>query len=66
MPVHRFEVQQPAKQVLNADLSVTVYSDGMALGELLISRGSIEWRPAGRQKTSRWTWEQFAQLMERS
>lgn len=66
MPVHRIEIRQPSKQVLNSDIEFTVYSDGAALGELRISRGSIDWRPAKNRKVSKWTWEQFADRMEKS
>ena len=63
MPEHRIDIHQPPKQVLNSDISFTVYSDGAALGELKISRGSIDWRPAGYQKPVRWKWETFARVM---
>lgn len=65
MAKHRIEINQPAKQVLHSDISFTVYSDGAALGELMISKGTIDWRPVGHQKSVKWTWERFAEVMSR-
>ena len=64
MPEHRIEVSQPSKRVLNSDVVFTVYSDGSLLGELKISRGSVDWRPANKQKVIRRRWEWFARVME--
>lgn len=64
MAEHRIEINQPAKQVLHSDISFSVYSDGLALGELKISKGTIDWRPAGHQKSVKWSWELFARAME--
>jgi hypothetical protein len=66
MPRHRIEVKQPAVKVLNADISFTIYSDGQALGELRISKGSVDWRPSGHSKHSRWSWEAFARRMDKN
>lgn len=66
MPVHKIEVRKPAKQVLNSDIELTVYSDGMVLGELRISRGSIDRRLAKKSRVSKWTWEQSAAPMDKS
>lgn len=63
MAVHRIEINQPPKQVLHSDISFTVYSDGAALGELKISKGTIDWRPAGHKKSVKWSWEKFAKVM---
>jgi hypothetical protein len=51
-------------EVANADLVIEVKSDGEKLGELRVSRGTIDWIPRGHQNASRsLTWEQFAELM---
>jgi hypothetical protein len=42
-----------------------VKSDGRLLGELLVSKGTIDWRPGRHHYTVRLTWEKFARLMER-
>jgi hypothetical protein len=63
MPKHRVEISEPSRRVLNSDVEFTVYSDGSVLGTLFVSKGSIDWRPAGHQKAHHWTWEQFARVM---
>jgi hypothetical protein len=65
MSKHDIEASLPAHNVVNTDLNVVVRSDGKRLGELLISKGSIDWRPARRQSSISLTWEQFARLVER-
>lgn len=64
MPKHRIEIAQPAKRVLNSDVVFTVYSDDKRLGELSISRGSVDWRPTNKQQPYSVSWERFARLME--
>jgi hypothetical protein len=64
MPTHKIEVSQPPKAVLNSDMSFSVYSDGALLGELRISKGSIDWRAARYANAKRVRWERFAHLME--
>jgi hypothetical protein len=64
VPTHKIEVSQPAKRVLNSDMVFTVYSDDQRLGELSISRGTIDWRPANRRTAFRRNWEWFARMME--
>ena len=64
MPEHKIEIHQPSKRVLNSDVSFVVYSAGNRLGELSISRGSIDWRPANKRSVIKLSWERFAQLME--
>jgi hypothetical protein len=34
------------------------------LGHLLVSKGGLEWRPAGGKYNRKMTWEQFAQIIE--
>lgn len=63
MAVHRIEIKLPPKQLLYKDTSFIVYADGAALGELKISQGTIDWRPAGYQKSVMWSWELFAKAM---
>jgi hypothetical protein len=62
---HEIEISIPTKSVLNADVVFEVRSDGEKLGELRISRGTIDWRPGRARKTARLTWEQFDELMRR-
>lgn len=50
MPTHEIRVTMPSTtQVINADVVFTVTSDGVRLGELEVSKGSLDWRPANNQ-----------------
>ncbi len=64
MAQHRVEVVQPPKRVLNSDFTFVVYSDDAKLGELRISKGTVDWRPGRGKKVIKKSWEQFAVLME--
>jgi hypothetical protein len=48
------------------DIRIPVWSDGARLGEIHISKGSLDWIPAGKTKRNghRASWERFAELME--
>ena len=45
MPQHEIEIEIPAKAVLHKDVTFTIKSDGAKLGQLRISKGSIDWQP---------------------
>jgi hypothetical protein len=64
MPRHEIESHIPAVNVLNTDMTVIVRSNGKKLGQLTISRGSIDWAPAGYKTSWTMTWEQFAGTMK--
>ena len=66
MARHEIEATLPAHRVVNTDMSVLVKSDGKTLGELLISRGTIDWRPSKHHGKVTLRWETFARLMERN
>ncbi len=66
MPEHRVEMAQPSKVVLHSDVRFTVYGDEQKLGDLTISKGTIDWRPARRRSVHSLTWEQFARLMDKA
>lgn len=63
MPVHDVEMEMPRKVIVNADVVFAVKSDGEKLGELRVSKGTIDWRPANKQRIVALTWEQFDKLM---
>ncbi|HEX5018968.1 MAG TPA: hypothetical protein VFX15_15425 [Actinomycetes bacterium] len=64
MPQHYVEIIQPPKRVLNSDFTFIVYADDAKLGELRISKGTIDWRPGKGKNVIKKSWEQFARLME--
>ena len=51
---------------MHSDVSFIVFSDDERLGELSISKGTIDWKPARARKTISLSWEKFAQLIESS
>ncbi len=65
MAQHEIEVEVPAKVVLHKDVKFIIKSDGLKLGELRISKGTIDWRPGNKRKVVSLTWERFDALMRR-
>jgi hypothetical protein len=63
MPQHKIEISQPPKSILHSDVTFSVYSDDVLLGELRISKGSIDWRPPHARKAVQRRWERFARMM---
>jgi hypothetical protein len=65
MPEHQITVHPSLPLVVNAaDLVIEVTSDDAKLGELRVSRGSIDWVPRNHQyAVASLTWEQFDRLM---
>jgi hypothetical protein len=63
MARHEIEVEIPAKAVLHKDVTFTIKSDGAMLGQLRISKGSIDWKP-GKRRVIRMGWERFDRLMQ--
>ena len=63
MPRHEIEIEIPAKAVLHKDVTFTIKSDGAMLGQLRISKGSIDWKP-GKRRVIRMDWERFDRLMQ--
>jgi hypothetical protein len=66
MPKHKLEIELPPKVILNSDVVIEVHSDDSKLGELRISRGSVDWIPAKYQSAFRLTWERFDYVMRES
>ena len=63
MPVHRLELSLPATDVQSSDVTISVWSDNELLGELRVSRGTIDWRPGHHQAVWSMEWERFDELM---
>jgi hypothetical protein len=64
MPVHELTCRVPASIVVNKDLVIEIRSDDELLGNLHISRGSIDWAPANTTTRGRTlSWERFDELM---
>jgi hypothetical protein len=64
MPEHRITVHPSRPLTVEAaDLVIEVYSDDEKLGELRISRGSIDWRSRKAKFPLQLRWEEFDALM---
>jgi hypothetical protein len=64
MAAHEIEIDLPTKLVLNKDVVLKVKSGTSKLGELRVSKGSIDWVPGNHQTAYRLTWEQLDRLMQ--
>ncbi len=66
MPKHNIECVIPKSTVYNTDVVHSVDSDKKALGKLKVSRGNVEWTPAGNSANHYvLTWEKFAEFMKK-
>jgi hypothetical protein len=65
MATHLISMKQPKEVVLGKDVIFSIKRDGQKLGELHVSKGNLEWVPAGSKvKTYRLRWSQVAALFE--
>jgi hypothetical protein len=65
MATHSISMKQPEEVVLGKDVIFLIKRDGRKLGELHVSKGNLEWVPAGSKvKTYRLRWAQVADLFE--
>jgi hypothetical protein len=62
---HEVTLDIATKFVLHKDVKIEVKTDAGKLGTLLVSKGNIEWLPAGNSvNKKRMSWTKFAQLIE--
>ena len=64
MAKHDIYLTIPPKTVLNKDTEFEVHSDEAMLGTLLVSKGTIEWRPANYISGYHLSWEDFNRIMQ--
>ena len=65
MAEHSISMKQPKEVVLGKDIQFSIKRNGRKLGELHVSKGNLEWVPAGSKvKTYRLRWSQVAELFE--
>lgn len=63
MAKHKVIMRQPNEMVMNNDIEFVVRENGRKLGELHVSKGSIEWLPNNGRFKRRMSWSKFAELM---
>ena len=65
MAQHEIDVRVPSEiWVGNTDLEVAVYGDGRLVGQLHISRGTVDWVPSKGRSRYRLSEEDRAELIE--
>jgi hypothetical protein len=52
--------------IVNTDIELEVREDGDLLGRMRISKGTLDWIPAHKQRGHRLRWRRFAELMEQN
>lgn len=63
---HKIKLQQPEWTVQHKDVVIEVANGDGKLGELHISKGSVEWQPTKHHKNiCRMSWTKFADFMEK-
>ena len=61
---HEVTMDISTKFVLHKDVEIEVKKDGRKLGTVLVSKGNIEWLPAGNSvNKKRLSWSKFAEIM---
>jgi hypothetical protein len=66
MAIHRINAKLPAMDVANVDVTFVVHRDNAKLGELHVSKGSIDWKPAHARIAIKKRWVKFDELMSNS
>jgi hypothetical protein len=64
MATHNVTIDLPTRFVLHSDVTFAVWSDEAKLGELQVSKGSIDWLPGNGRTRYRMRWEKFNDLMK--
>lgn len=64
MPRHDIAINLPTKPIKNADTTIEIWSNNEKLGELRISRGTLDWVPRGGKRPRRVAWEDLAAMLE--
>jgi hypothetical protein len=64
MATHNVTIDLPTRFVLHSDVTFAGWSDEAKLGELQVSKGSIDWLPGNGRTRYRMRWEKFNDLMK--
>jgi hypothetical protein len=46
---HEIEITLPRKALMNVDAKILIKSDGRKLGELHVSKGTVDWKAKGKK-----------------
>ena len=64
MATHKVIMRQPREKIVNSDVVFVIKEGEKKLGELHVSKGSIEWKPSNGRFKRRMRWSKFAKFME--
>jgi hypothetical protein len=64
VPKHDIEISLPTKPLKNVDATVAIWSDGEKLGEMHMSRGSLDWKSAHKRTAKSIPWERVKELLD--
>ena len=64
MPEHDIEITLPRKALINADATIVIRSDGKKLGEMHLSKGSLDWKSTRRRGVKSIAWERVADMLD--
>ncbi len=63
MATHKVTMRQPTEIEVNTDVEFVIRENGRKIGELHVSKGSIELLPSNGRYKRRMRWSKFAELM---
>ncbi len=63
MAEHEIQITLPRKALMNVDAKILIKSEGKKLGELHISKGTVDWKAKGKKQAKYFTWERFAEVL---
>ena len=64
MATHRVIMRQTREQIVNTDIEFIIREETSKLGELHVSKGSIEWLPSNGRYKHRMSWSKFTRMMQ--
>jgi hypothetical protein len=65
VPRHHIEISLPTKPLKNVDATIVVWSDDEKLGEIRVSRGTLDWKSARKKSVKSFSWERLATILDR-
>jgi hypothetical protein len=63
MASHKLIMRQPNQTEVSSDIEFIIKENGRKIGELHVSKGSIEWLPSNGRYKRRMRWSKFAEIM---
>jgi hypothetical protein len=64
MATHKVTMRQSNQIEVSTDVEFVIKENGRKIGELHVSKGSIEWLPSNGRYKRRMRWSKFSQIME--